>query len=134
MGTAGPGGVVTRPTAPHFQPMRIAIAWLLLAALDTAFATLSDGAAAGWRARGVYEGAWALTWAAITLGLGAWRRWLGGFVARDWPLAGRLAAHAVALVAAGVLDAAVRRAVSGALSAPPRVPFGATLLYFADVT
>ena len=127
--TARPAGVVARPPGPDLVTV-VVLVWLLIAALDTAFASLGGGLAAP-GTRLVYEAAWALTWTVVTLALGPWRRWL---LSRDWPLAGRVAAHGAALAAAGVLDAAVRRAVSGALSGPPAVPFGATLLYFADVT
>ena len=72
-------------------------------------------------------GVHAIAWTGITLFLRRVRRLVQSGAQRilAWP---------ALLLAAGLLDAVVRRAVTELLIGPPSVSFGRTVLYYADVT
>ena len=69
----------------------------------------------------------AIAWTLITMVVRPVRT-----LAAHWSF--RAAVYAVLLIAAGILDAYVRRTVSALLIAPPAIGFGRTLLYYADIT
>jgi two-component system LytT family sensor kinase len=108
-------------------PSSALVVWLFLAAAQTALIVgLSDSRTSAWIVAASFA-AHAFTWTAITLGVRRVRRLLPEG-------AMRMLAWFFLLGAAGLLDALVRRGVTGLLIGPPSVNFGRTVLYYADVT
>lgn len=117
-------------TSPSARILVAAFAvWLVLGAAQASVILALGEVSTAWTTIAVMQMTHAITWTMITLAV----RWSSSLLSSR-PRSVRLVGHLLALVAAGVADALVRRASAQLLVGDVTVSFARTLLYYADVT
>ncbi len=105
------------------------VIWAVLAAVQTAVSVgLGSGATPWWKIA-ILNGAHALAWAVITLGVRDLTLTL-----RSRPGALKIAGHIVAIIVVSVLDAVTRREITKLLVDVQMVSFFRTMLFYIDIT
>jgi two-component system sensor histidine kinase AlgZ len=106
------------------------LVWLFFAMAQALLVIgLGSGARPAWQIAVVFA-IHAAVWTSLSLVIREWSRRLSATRTRMAWLAG----HIVALLAASVVDAFVRREMSAMFGAPPSIIFARTMLYYADLT